>query len=313
MGEARCTLSIGGLSHARAFEVMDAIESHLALDAVAVTINETDEAAALWETVAWFETQAESAAAQKILAFPHAVIALVPVRDWVRESLQGLNPVIAGRFFLHGSHDRHLRRSNGISLEIDAGTAFGTGHHGTTAGCLVALDEILKRHKPKRILDLGTGTGVLALAAAKALKCKVLATDIDGEAVRVTKLNAQLNYSGQLLHAVKAAGLQDISISQKAPYDLIFANILARPLALLASGLCEILKPGGHIILSGLTFDQLRWIRACYQTRGLAPVRIIRQSNWIALVMSKPARKSRTPKGARLLHPSKGSGYAEDI
>ncbi len=291
MSEAKFTLTLGSLTHDQAFVVMSRIEDHLALDALAVTINETDEAKAIWETVAWFGSQAEAEDARRLLD-PHAIIAAVPVKDWVRESLLGLGPVTAGRFYLHGSHDRHVRRAGGISLEIDAGTAFGTGHHGTTWGCMMALDDILKRHRPRRILDLGTGTGVLAIAASKALKIKALATDIDAEAVRVTKLNAALNGAKPLLLGVTAAGLHHPAIRQAAPYDLIFANILARPLASLAPGLSAMLQPGGHLILSGLTFDQLRWIKACYVNRGMKPTRIIRNANWIALVMTKSKSRS---------------------
>ena len=138
-----------------------------------------------------------------------------------------------------------------MPLEIDAGTAFGTGHHGTTAGCLLALDAILKRRKPKRILDLGCGTGVLAIAAAQATKRKTLATDIDPEAVRVTQLNAALNGVGPLINGVTAPGLKHSRIASAAPYDLIFANILARPLISLAQGLKSILAPGGNLILIG--------------------------------------------------------------
>jgi ribosomal protein L11 methyltransferase len=306
--EAKFTLTIAGLTHDQAFTEMARIEDHLALDALAVTINETDEPKAIWETVAWFATKEEAEEA-RLLLNENATIAPVPIKDWVRESLLGLNPVIAGRFYLHGSHDRHVRRSGGISLEIDAGTAFGTGHHGTTAGCLSALDDILKRHRPKRILDLGTGTGVLAIAANKALRQKALATDIDAEAVRVTNLNAALNGVKPLLQGVTAAGLHHASIRGGAPYDLIFANILARPLASLAPGLSAILQPGGHLILSGLTVDQLRWIKACYVNRGLKPTRIIRNANWIALVMTKS--KSRV--STRLSQNFKGLGYAEDV
>ena len=308
MTEAKFTLAIGGLSHDQAFEEMSKIEDHLALDALAVTINETDEAHAIWETVAWFATEDEAEQARQVLN-PNAVIAPVPQKDWVRESLLGLSPVKAGRFFLHGSHDRAIRRAGGISLEIDAGTAFGTGHHGTTAGCLSALDDILKRHRPKRILDLGTGTGVLAIAANKALKVKVLATDIDAEAVRVTNLNATLNGVGPLLQGVTAAGLHHHSIRNAAPYDLIFANILAGPLAALAPGLCAILQPGGHLILSGLTVDQLRWIKACYINRGLKPTRIITNTNWIALVLTK----SKSRFSQRLSQNFQGLGYAQNL
>lgn len=291
MSIARFTLTIPNLSHQAAHEFSERIENDFQLDPVAVTINETDEASALWETVAWFEDEALAEDARTYLAKPLAIIAPVPDVDWVRRSLEGLAPVTAGRFFLHGSHDRSIRRRGGHSFEIDAGTAFGTGHHGTTAGCLSALDDILKRHRPRHILDLGCGTGVLAIAAAQALKTKALATDIDAEAVRVTMRNAELNGVRPLLNSATAAGLHHPSIRQSAPYDLIFANILARPLATLAQGLCEILAPGGHIILSGLTIDQLRWIRACYTTRGLVPMRTIQNANWIALVLTKPKQK----------------------
>ncbi len=288
MSLARVTLTIGNLSHEAAHVLSEQIENDFRLDPLAVTINETDEAKALWETVAWFESHELAVEAGIVLSKPNAIIATVPDLDWVKRSLEGLAPVSAGRFFLHGSHDRHVRRAGGISLEIDAGTAFGTGHHGTTSGCLEALDDILKRHRPRRILDLGCGTGVLAIAASQALKTKSLATDIDQEAVRVTMNNAALNGVKPLLHGQTAAGLHHTSIRQSAPYDLIFANILARPLAMLAPGLCNILAPGGHLILSGLTFDQKRWIAACYQNRGLTIAKTIRKENWMAIVMTKP-------------------------
>ncbi len=293
MSFARFTLTFPDLTHQAAHDFADRIENDFQLDPLAVTINETDEPKALWETVVWFESEALAEDALKHLGQPEATIALVPDVDWVRRSLEGLAPVTAGRFFLHGSHDRAVRRSGGHSFEIDAGTAFGTGHHGTTAGCLSALDDILKRHCPRHILDLGCGTGVLAIAAAQALKTKALATDIDAEAVRVTIRNAELNGVRPLLNAATAAGLHHPIIRQSAPFDLIFANILARPLANLAQGLCSILAPGGHIILSGLTVDQLRWVRACYTTRGLVPTRTIRNENWIALVLTKKQKRPR--------------------
>jgi ribosomal protein L11 methyltransferase len=291
MSFPRVTLTIGKLSHEASHDMAEQIENDFRLDPLAVTINETDEANALWETVAWFETTALAEEAQSLLQKPQAVIADVPDLDWVKRSLEGLAPVAAGRFFLHGSHDRHVRRAGGVSLEIDAGTAFGTGHHGTTAGCLEALDDILKRSRPRRILDLGCGTGVLAIAAAQALKTKALGTDIDAEAVRVTMNNAALNGVKPLLRGQTAPGLHHASIKHSAPYDLIFANILARPLASLAPGLCTILAPGGSLILSGLTIDQKRWITACYKNRGLIQGKIIRKDNWLAIVMTKPNKK----------------------
>ena len=287
MSIARVTVTIGNLSHEASHDLAEQIENDFRLEPLAVTINETDEAKALWETVAWFESTELANEARAHLGQQQAIIAEVPDLDWVKRSLEGLAPVAAGRFYLHGSHDRHVRRSGGISLEIDAGTAFGTGHHGTTAGCLEALNDILKRSRPRRILDLGCGTGVLAIAAAKALKTKALATDIDPEAVRVTLKNATLNGVRPLLRSQTAPGLHHASIKQSAPYDLIFANILARPLASLAPGLCTILAPGGSLILSGLTTDQKRWITACYRNRGLIQGKIIRKENWLAIVMTR--------------------------
>jgi ribosomal protein L11 methyltransferase len=292
MSVARFTLTFPNMIHDDAHVLAERIENDFQLEPLAVTINETDEALALWETVAWFEDDETARAARSHLHWPSATIASVPDVDWVRRSLEGLAPVAAGRFFLHGSHDRHVRRAGGISLEIDAGTAFGTGHHGTTAGCLLALDDILKRHHPARILDLGCGTGVLAIAAAQALKTKALATDIDAEATRVTMGNAKHNGVAPLINAATAAGLHHPIFKQHGPFDLIFANILARPLAHLAQGLSQILAPGGHLILSGLTVDQLRWIKACYVSRGLVPTRTIRNGNWIALVMRNPKSKN---------------------
>lgn len=294
MSEARYILTFPPTSLDEAQALADAVDEHIAIDALAVTVNETDETRALWSAAAYFPDE-ESAAAARTLMDREAEITPVPQVDWVRKSLEGLAPVTAGRFFLHGSHDRARRRAGGHAFEIDAGTAFGTGHHGTTAGCLLALDDILKRHAPRRIFDLGCGTGVLAIAAARATRRPVLATDIDPEAVRVTIANARHNALGPLTRAHTAAGLHHSVIRQSAPYDLIFANILARPLAALAHGLSGLIAPGGHLILSGLTREQLRWIKACYQTRGLIHARTIFMGNWVALVMKRTGINAKRP------------------
>jgi ribosomal protein L11 methyltransferase len=181
----------------------------------------------------------------------------------------------------------------GVSLEIDAGTAFGTGHHGTTSGCLLAFDSLLKQKAPKRILDLGCGTGVLALAAARALRRPVLASDIDPIAVTVTRDNARNNGARPLVSAVTAPGLRHRLIADSAPYDLIFANILARPLIALAHDLTRSLSPGGTLILSGLTRDQERAVRAAYRNRDLIPANPLRIGNWSTLVFNRAgSRKS---------------------
>ncbi|HUQ36882.1 MAG TPA: 50S ribosomal protein L11 methyltransferase [Aestuariivirga sp.] len=291
MTTARMILTIPALSLAAAEDMANRFDNDFRIEPLAVTINETDEVQNLWETVAYFATDSDAKEAQRLLQVPSGIISELPDKDWVRHSLEGLAPVVAGRFFLHGSHDRERRRHGGVSLEIDAGTAFGTGHHGTTAGCLFALDAILKRRRPQRILDLGCGTGVLAIAAALTAKRKTLATDIDPEAVRVTQLNATLNGVRPLLNGVTAPDLQHAHIALGAPYDLIFANILARPLISLAQDLASILAPGGNLILSGLTRDQVRWVLAAYRNRGLVCSQTLLLGNWATLTLSSKKKR----------------------
>jgi ribosomal protein L11 methyltransferase len=315
MSQARFTLTCPSRDLEQAQALADLIDEHVAISSMAVTVNETDEALALWNTVAYFEHEVEAQEAVRILNIEGADIAEVPNVDWVRRSLQGLAPVVAGRFYLHGSHDRDKRRSGGHSFEIDAGTAFGTGHHGTTAGCLLILDALLKKQKPKRVFDLGCGTGVLAIAAAKACTSSILATDIDPEAVRVTKLNAKLNQLGPRVHALTAPGLHHHAIQQAGPFDLIFANILARPLVTLAQGLSHLLEPGGTLILSGLTRDQLRWVSAAYKNRGLVPTHVIKIENWVAIALKRTRTNSkRLEHGSKRSHNyTKAPGWERDI
>ena len=287
MTAARFTLTIPDLLHDDANELSSKLGEDFRLEPMAITINETDEQRSLWEVALYFGAMDEAEEASRIIGIAATRITPVPDRDWVRQSLEGLSPVSAGRFFLHGAHDRHRRPAGGVPLEIDAGLAFGTGHHGTTEGCLLALDAILKRTRPKHILDVGCGTGVLAIAAARATGRPALASDIDPEAVRVTLANARLNGVAPAIRAITAAGLKHPAIAGSAPYDLIFANILARPLVALASNLSAALAPRGSLILSGLTLDQLRWIEATYVSRGLALCRRIRRGNWATLVFVK--------------------------
>ena len=316
MTEARFSLTIPGLAHDGAQALAVSVEESFLIDPLAITINETDEAKALWELVLYFESTQEAEAARALPELARGHIAPVPQQDWVRQSLEGLAPVAAGRFFLHGAHDRHRRRPGGIALEIDAGTAFGTGHHGTTEGCLIALDRILKRRKPGRILDVGCGTGVLAIAAARATGRPALASDIDPEAVRVTIANAALNGVKPQIQSFAAAGLGHPRIAGSAPYDLIFANILARPLVALSTGLARTLSPGGDLILSGLTLDQMRWIEATYRSRGLVLKARVTRGNWASLVFTKAQKKKRpggrTP-GRFLGSGPKGAGWELDL
>jgi ribosomal protein L11 methyltransferase len=310
--QARFTLTLPSQSLGQAQSLADAIDEDFRFDALAVTVNETDEVLALWNTVAYFEDESAALAVKRQFG---GMIEPLPDVDWVRRSLEGLAPVMAGRFFLHGSHDRGKRRAGGFSLEIDAGTAFGTGHHGTTAGCLLILDRLLKRQTFQRVFDLGCGTGLLAIAAARACRVRVLASDIDAEAVRVTNSNARLNKLRPSVLGVTAAGLHHAAIRGRAPFDLIFANILARPLVALAHGISHLLEPGGTVILSGLTRDQLRWVSAAYKARGLIPVDVVRIENWVALAMTKPGTQTKRPKqnfGRSGIY-TKAPGWERDI
>jgi ribosomal protein L11 methyltransferase len=215
----------------------------------------------------------------------------VAATDWVRESLAGLAPVTAGRFVVHGAHDRARVPFNHIGIEIEAALAFGTGHHGTTRGCLLALDSLCKSRSggtARRILDLGTGSGVLAIAAARALRQPVLATDIDGAAVRAARANAALNRAGSFVEVVKADGVTGAKLRERAPYDLVLANILLRPLQRLATPLTRLTAPGARVVLSGLLASQANAAIAAY--RGLALERRIDLDGWTTLILVRRQR-----------------------
>jgi ribosomal protein L11 methyltransferase len=209
----------------------------------------------------------------------------VAARDWVAASLADLKPVTAGRFTVHGAHDRVHVAPNRVGIEIEAALAFGTGHHGTTRGCLLALDRLLKQRYPRRILDLGTGTGVLAIAAAKALRQPVLASDIDPEAVAIARDNARLNGVGPLVECIRAGELSGRSFHARAPFDLVLANILLAPLTRLAGPMRRLLAPRANVILSGLLASQENAALAAYRPHGLTLVRRIPLGEWVTLVL----------------------------
>ena len=211
----------------------------------------------------------------------------VEAKDWVKASLEDLVPVPAGRFIVHGQHDRDRIAPNKIGIEIEAALAFGTGHHGTTRGCLLLLDHVLKAWRPRRVLDLGTGTGVLAIAAARALHEKVLASDIDPPSVQVARENARLNVAGHLVQAIRATGFSAPQFVAAAPFDLVLANILANPLRQLAAPMARHLAPSALVILSGLLTPQAPSVIAAYRARGLVPVRHLRIEGWSSLLLRK--------------------------
>jgi len=280
------------LARPNAIRLSDALEACPWPEALAVSMVETDETGDLWRVEAIYADQPENAdIAQAMeragLDNDGLSVSAVPQKDWVRESLAGLAPVVAGRLFVHGNHDRHLRPAGTVNIEIDAGLAFGTGHHNTTRGCLLALQKVLRSHKPLNCLDVGCGSGVLAIAACKLTGINAIASDIDPDAVMVTRNNARLNGTAHLIRCVTATGLEHPSISARAPYDLILANILARPLMSLAPAISRALSLNGRLILSGLTGDQIRMVRASYLAQGLSIVDTLIDDNWATLTLGR--------------------------
>ena len=200
-------------------------------------------------------------------------------------ALSGLPPVRAGRFFVYGAHDGGKAPASTVNLRIEAGAAFGTGHHGTTEGCLSAYHALLKARRFPRVLDVGCGTGVLAIAAARTGSAVAVGTDIDAPSVRIANENADLNRaSARFFHA---NGLSDPRIRAAAPYDLVFANILARPLCRMAGALAANLAPRGTVILAGLLASQARWVLAAHRRQGLVLETMLREGNWATLVLRK--------------------------
>jgi ribosomal protein L11 methyltransferase len=261
-----------------------------------------NEALGRWETEVYFADVPDEVGMRQLIAetvHAEAAEALVfetlAEKDWVKASLDGLSIVEAGRFRVHGSHDRGRIPQNAIGIEIEAALAFGTGHHGTTRGCLLMLDHILKRRRPHAVLDIGTGTGVLAIAAARALKQPVEAGDIDPVAVIAARGNAVLNHAGAYLRPVVAKGTGHPTIATGAPYDLIFANILARPLIKLAPSLTNIASPDADIVLSGLLHPDVAGVLNAYRMQGWYLSKRINLEGWAALLLRRVAGRPLTP------------------
>ncbi|MEX2126883.1 MAG: 50S ribosomal protein L11 methyltransferase [Xanthobacteraceae bacterium] len=212
----------------------------------------------------------------------------VAAADWVATSLAGLAPVRVGRFVVHGSHDRGKFQSNAIDIEIEAALAFGTGHHGTTQGCLAAIERVARAGRSKRVLDLGTGTGVLAIAAARAFRRPAVAGEIDPGAVTAARINACANRTGAYVRVVRANGVTHAAIRAGAPYDLVLANILLKPLQGLARPVWGLLAPGATVVLSGLLPSQANSALAAWRSQGLALRRRDTIENWTTLTLARP-------------------------
>ena len=261
-------------------------------DPSTVGVEEIEEARESWRVIVYLDAKQSPDAVIDLLrrrgiASGEPTVEVVPEADWVRQSLEGLTPVRAGRFVVHGGHDRTRSAGCAHAIEIDAGLAFGTGHHATTQGCLLALDRLLKRRLPCRVIDVGTGSGVLAIAAAKASQAVVVATDIDGEAVQVARDNARANAMGARLRVYRADGLGHPSVAAAGPYDVVLANILAQPLMRLARPIALVTKAGGSAILSGLTLEQAPAVEACYRSKGFRRRERIDIGDWSTLVLER--------------------------
>ena len=265
-----------------------AIDADPMLEAATYSILEEDEDRDVWRIDA-FPTSAEEAdgLVAALAAFPslRTVVEKLADADWLAMALSGLPPVRAGRFFVFGLHDKGRVPANAVNLRIEAGAAFGTGHHGTTVGCLAAYDALIKRRAFAKVLDVGTGTGVLAIAAARTGSAVAVGTDIDKPSVRIARENARVN--GAAARFAHASGLAHRSVRTQAPYDLVFANILARPLVFLAQDIKGALKPGGVAILSGLLRTQARFVLAAYLARGFKLERRLHRDAWATLVLRR--------------------------
>lgn len=277
---------------ARADAFYRALETAFEEDGLPLATVEMDEAAGLHEVSLYVEAGAAEGVRSRFAAIAGEAglemsVEELPDIDWVAHTLEALKPVRAGRFLLHGAHDRGRAYAGEIAIEIEAGLAFGTGHHGTTAGCLEMLTSVVRARRPRNALDLGTGSAVLAIAVARLARIPVLATDIDPVAVRVARENARLNRVARLVDCVTATGFGHPAFARSAPFDLIVANILARPLMRLAPQMAAHLAPGGSIVLSGILDRQRRAVIAAYAGQRFRHVRTIHREGWVTIHLTR--------------------------
>ncbi|RWA71118.1 50S ribosomal protein L11 methyltransferase [Mesorhizobium sp.] len=290
MGQTRLHFTAGKAEADRIFAALDAAFED---EGLPLAVLEVDEANDIHEVSLYADGDVEAIEARindilAGLALPKPVEReALPDIDWVARSLEGLKPVRAGRFFVHGAHDRGRRHSSDLAVEIEAGLAFGTGHHGTTAGCLEMLEQVVLRERPRNALDLGTGSAVLAIALAKLAHIPVLATDIDPIAVRVAAANARLNHVKALVETVTAPGFHHPIFARRAPFDLIVANILARPLMRLAPEMAKHIKLGGSLVLSGILDRQRDAVISAYVGQSFRHVRTSHREGWVTIHLKR--------------------------
>ena len=258
---------------------------------VGVGVFELEDDSGLWEVGAYFtESPDEIALTLMAAAFGSAEFAIseLPEIDWVAHVRRDLKPVEAGRFFVYGGHDADKLPADRIGLLIEAAMAFGTGHHGTTLGCLRALDRIAARgFVGKNVIDVGCGTAVLAMAAAKIWPDTVLASDIDEVAVDVAQANVVANGLDGRVECLEAVGFEHDVIHARAPFDLVFANILKGPLIMIAPDMAKHTATGSYAILSGLLTTQAADVLAAYVAAGFAEEEREEIGDWTTLVLRR--------------------------
>lgn len=274
----------------QAYALADALET-LNPEPTGVGVFEVEDGSGLWEVAAYFMERPD-AGGLAVLSALHLSkpfnISDIPDQDWVSKVQRELSPVVAGRFFVYGSHDADKVPEDCVPLLIDAAMAFGTGHHGTTKGCLEAFDDLLEGgFAGERILDIGCGTAVLAMSAAKVLPDLVIASDIDPTAVEVAAANVRANGLEGRVNCLVAAGFDAPELRDGGPYDLVFANILKAPLIGLAPHMARHVAPGGYAILSGILNEQAAEVQAIYAENGfnLVDQRVIVE--WTTLCVRK--------------------------
>jgi ribosomal protein L11 methyltransferase len=287
---SRATCAVG--DERTASRLVDVLSESLDGNDVAVVAFE--QPGGRWDVTMYFAQEPDHDAVRDLIALAAGqavadtlTFDAVAATDWVKSSLEGLVPVSAGRFVVHGSHDRARVQPNKLGIEIEAALAFGTGHHGTTRGCLLLLDRVLCQRTPKRVLDLGSGTGVLAIAAAKALRRPILASDIDPRSVIVARENARLNGVGNWVESICATGFASPRFTANGPFGLVLANILANPLRQLATPMTRHLAPSAYVILSGLLPHQADSVVAAYRANGIKLVRRLQVDGWTSLLMQR--------------------------
>ena len=273
-----------------ASDLGDALE-RLTPEPIGVGVFELEDGSGLWEVGAYFSEKPDDISLALLAAVFQAEefkISELPQIDWVSKVQRSLKPVVAGRFFVYGSHDSDKVPPDCEPLLIEASMAFGTGHHGTTKGCLLALEQLIKvGFKAKNVIDVGCGTAVLAMAAARIFSANVIASDIDSVAHSVAKMNILANGLDRNIQCFEASGFAHEQIKTKNPFDLIFANILLAPLLGLATDISKYSLSGGYVVLSGILSEQAELVVKKYTGVGFSLSNQIEIGEWVTIIFRK--------------------------